>query len=295
MRTDTFDLYTVYRLPRPAGAAATLRAWAVHTDAKVSAGRRKPAVLILPGGAYRWTSPREAEPVALRFAAAGWAAFALDYSCAPHTFPVALREAALAMRFIRERAADYEVDPQMVAALGFSAGGHLCGTLGTLYDAPEVADLGPAALLRPVALALCYPVSIGHSPTHAESIENITGGDAALKQRLSLETLVRPDMPPVFLWHTRDDGAVPCRGTLELAQALYDAGVDFALHIYRHGRHGLSTADAMAYPAYGVPEVSPDVPGWLTAALRFFAECGLHITDAPAPSPETPPEGVPGT
>ncbi len=280
MRTVTLDLYRAYALPRPAGAAGVLRAWVTETPAKVSAARRRPAVLILPGGAYRWTSPREAEPVALRFAAAGYVPFVLDYSCAPHAFPVALREAAFAMRAIRERAADCEVDPQMVAALGFSAGGHLCGTLGTLYDAPEVADIGPAALLRPDALALCYPVTLGHAPTHDESIENITGGDPALKKRLSLEALVRPDMPPVFLWHTRDDGAVPSCGTLVLGQALCEAGVDFALHIYRHGRHGLSTADAMVYPACDVPDVSWDVPGWLDAALRFFADCGFAITDA---------------
>ena len=104
-------------------------------------------------------------------------------------------------------------------------------------------------------------------------------GDEGLRQRLSLEKLVRPDMPPVFLWHTRDDGSVPCRNSLILAQAMDDAGVDFALHVYRHGPHGLSTADAMAYPAQAVPEVSWDVPGWVPAAIRFFGEIGLKMTD----------------
>ncbi len=290
MHTVKTDLYDCFSLARPAGAAALLRAWKVDTDAVLTARRRKPAVLILPGGAYSYTSPREAEPVALRFAAAGWAAFVLDYSCAPHAFPVALREAALAMRYIRENAGAYEVDPHMVAALGFSAGGHLCGTLGTMYDCAEVSDIGPATLLRPDALALCYPVTLAHAPTHVESIENVTGGDAALKARLSLDTLVRPDMPPVFLWHTRDDGAVPACGTMALAQALYAAGVEFALHIYRHGPHGLSTADAMAYPAGAVPVVSWDVPGWLEAALRFFAESGFAVTDAAPAQPGA--EGV---
>lgn len=279
MNTEIVDLYQVFPQSRGDAAGGRLTCWVQSTSQKVSARRRKPAVLILPGGAYCWTSPREAEPVALRFVARGYAAFVLDYSCAPCGFPVSLREAAMAMRYIRENAERFEVDPHMVAAMGFSAGGHLCGTLGTLYDSPEVADIGSAEQLRPDALGLCYPVAVSWGNTHEESFENISRGDQALRERLSLERLVRPDMPPVFLWHTRDDQSVPVRNSLVLAQALDKAGVDFAMHIYRHGQHGLSTADEMAYPAYGVPQTSWDVPGWLDAEIRFFAEVGMKIRD----------------
>ena len=276
---QTVDVYAAAGLAKPAGADGTLTCWCTDTPPKVSSGRCRPALLILPGGGYAYCSPREAEPVALRFAAAGYAVFALNYSCAPLRWPTALREAALAMRYIRQNAATLEANPRMVAALGFSAGGHLCGTLGTLYDAPELADIGPAALLRPDALVLCYPVAVSHGRTHAESFQNLCGDDAALAARLSLDALVRHDMPPVFLWHTRDDGAVPCRNSLELARALEQNGVDFALHVYRHGPHGLSTADAMVYPAHAVPEMSPDVPGWLAEAQQFLAEHGFAVTD----------------
>lgn len=279
MNVEIVDVYEYFHREKPDGADGRLTSWTITTPAKVSPKRRKPAILILPGGAYRWTSPREAEPVALRFAARGWAAFVLEYSCAPFRFPTALREAAMAMRYIRENARRFEVDPHMVAAMGFSAGGHLCGTLGTLYDCPEVADLGPAEWLRPDALGLCYPVAVSWGNTHGESFDNISGGEEALRQRLSLDRLVRPDMPPVFLWHTRDDQSVPVRNSLILACALEAAEVDFAMHIYRHGQHGLSTADEMAYPAGGVPEISWDVPGWLDAELRFFEEKGLRIQD----------------
>ena len=90
---------------------------------------------------------------------------------------------------------------------------------------------------------------------------------------------MRPDMPPVFLWHTRQDVSVPCRNSLLLAQALEEAGVDFALHIYRSGRHGLSTADAMSHPVYDLPRVSPDVPGWIGACIQYLYEIGFTITD----------------
>lgn len=279
MHMEFVDLYQYFGVQRPENAVGKLTCWSVPTSDKVSPGRKKPAILIIPGGAYWHVSPRESEPVALRFLAKGYTAFSLEYACAPARFPVALREAAMAMRYIRENADAYEVDPHMVAATGFSAGGHLCGTLGTLYDAPEVADLGPAELLRPDALGLCYPVAVSWGRTHDDSFQNLTGGDPALKERLSLERLVRPDMPPVFLWHTRDDGAVPCRNSLVLAVALEEAGVELAVHIYRSGPHGLSTADAMAYPVFGVPKVSWDVPGWVEAEIRFFEEIGLKIRD----------------
>lgn len=185
----------------------------------------------------------------------------------------------MAMRYIRERAGELEINPHQVAALGFSAGGHLCGCLGTMYDCPEVSDLGAPELLRPDGLVLCYPVAVQWGPTHEGTFKNISGGDRQLRQRLSLETAVRPDMPPVFLWHTRDDDSVPVRNSLILAQTLVEKGVDFALRIYRHGPHGLSTADEMAYPAGQVPEVSWDVPGWLDAAMAFLKEIGFGFRD----------------
>ncbi len=273
------DLYQYFQLPRPEGAVGRLKSWRVSVPGLSGDSRRCPAVLILPGGGYGHTSARESEPVALRFLTRGYTAFVLEYSCAPHRFPTALREAAMAMVYIRENAAAYGIDAHMVAATGFSAGGHLCGLLGTLYDSPEVARIGSPAAIRPDALGLCYPVAVAWGRTHAESFRNLCGEDAALAQRLSLEKLTRPDMPPVFLWHTRDDASVPCRNSLLLAAALEESGVDFAMHIYRHGRHGLSTADAMVYPTYAMPEISWDVPEWIEAEIRFFSDCGLKICD----------------
>lgn len=279
MTVTQLNLYEHFGIPAPEASVGKLTCYLPHITREISTTRKRPAVLVLPGGGYWFTSEREGEPVALRFAAKGYAAFVLEYSCTPHAFPVALREACMAMRYIRENAAEFCVDPGMVAAIGFSAGGHLCGTLGTMYDCPEVADLGDASLLRPDALGLCYPVLIGWGPTHEGTFENISGGNPELRARLSLDKQVRPDMPPVFLWHTRDDNAVPCRNSLIMACALEEKGVDLALHLYRHGQHGLSLADETVYPAHGVPAASPGVTGWLDAMVDFFRETGFHITD----------------
>lgn len=272
------DLYKYWGFQRPEGGAGWLSCYVQHGPVAVLS-RRHPGVLVIPGGGYGHVSQREAEPVALRFLCRGYCAFVLEYSVAPIRFPAQLQEAAMAMGYIRQNADQLGVDPQMVTAIGFSAGGHLCGMLGTLFDAPEVAAVGPAQLLRPDALGLCYPVALSWGATHNGSFENLCGGDAALRERLSLDRLVRPDMPPVYLWHTRDDESVPCRNTLVLAQAVEAAGVKLAMRLYLHGKHGLSTADAQVYPAREVPRVSPDVPGWPEEMMEFFRELGLEIKD----------------
>lgn len=280
MLVRTVNIYGVSHLERPEGADGRLTAYVPEGPAmRDSDTRSRPAALIFPGGAYAWCSPREAEPIALKFCAMGWAAFVLQYSCAPHVFPTALREAAASMAYIRENAGEFGVDPHMVAAVGFSAGGHLCGTLGTMYDAPELVGVAAPELVRPDALGLCYPVAVSYGRTHDESFKNLTGGDAALRERLSLDRLVRPDMMPVFLWHTRDDNSVPSRNSILVGAALEEAGVPFAMHIYAHGRHGISTADIITNPENDVPAVSGDVTGWPELMIAFFAEHGLVLHD----------------
>lgn len=280
MRIEVIDLYKVFSTCPPAGGQAQLKAWIPDTPLAISACRHRPAVLILPGGGYEHVSPREAEPVALRFVSKGYVAFVLTYSCGPHPFPVALQEAAMAMKYIRSHAKQMEVNENMVAAVGFSAGGHLCGTLGTLYDDEVLKEIGTAQQIRPDALGLCYPVAVSWGKTHEGSFKNLTFGDDELRSRLSLEKLVRSDMPPVFIWHTRQDASVPCRNSLILATALAGTDVPFALHIYHKGPHGLSVADETAYPAEKVPQISKDVPSWVEAMMEFFREQGFQIKDS---------------
>ena len=277
MRIETVDLYAFYGLAKPAGRAGVLTCYIQTTSAEIAVGRTAPGVLILPGGGYSHTSPRESEAVALRFAAAGCHAFVLDYSVAPNRYPIALQEAVLAMRYLREHSGQWGLGG--VAAMGFSAGGHLCGCLGTLFDSDEALRVSGGVTVRPEALVLCYPVAVSHGRTHEGSFENLTGGDEALRQKLSLDKLVRADMPPVFLWHTRDDGSVPVRNSLLLAVALEEQQVPFVMHIYGHGHHGLSTADIMSYPSMYLPEISRDVPEWVDKTMDFLKENGLEIVD----------------
>ena len=279
MRCETVSLYEHYHLDRPEGSRGFLTCLIPDNTPELNANRLHPAILVIPGGAYVMVSAREAEPIALRFVSQGYAAFVLNYSVAPVRFPVALREAAMAMKYIRENAQELTVNPNMVAAMGFSAGGHLCGTLGTLFDAPEVADIAPAQIIRPDALGLCYPVTISYGRAHAGSFRNLTGSDPELTERLSLDRLVRSDMPPVFLWHTYGDAAVPVMGSMVLGQTLAEHDVPFAMEIHRLGGHGLCTADDTTHLSHRMPIMSKGIFGWEQRMGEFFRECGIKIVD----------------
>lgn len=217
------------------------------------------AVLIFPGGAYRFTSDREAEPVALRFAAAGYHAFVLRYRVAPDRHPKPLQDAQQALDLIRGRASEWRVDARKVAVCGFSAGGHLAATLG-VHGQP-----------KPNALILCYPVISGGPFAHEGSFENLLGAEAQgpLRAFLTLEDHVTAATPATFLWHTGNDASVPVENSLLFASALRRAGVAFEFHLFPEGRHGISLAVAETDFEDG-GGIDPHVAQWVNLCLGWL-------------------------
>ncbi len=275
MDTGIVDLYQQTGTPRPQGAAGRLQ---YYIPKPLYPDHVRPAVLIIPGGGFDHVSAREGEPVALEFAAAGYGAFVLDYTVGQGCWPACIREAAMAMAFIRRNAQRFSLDPKAVAAVGFSAGGWLCGALGTMFSGACVKDMGIAPdTIRPDALGLCYPVVVSDRKAHSGSFDNLAGENWVLRQWLSLEKHVHWEMPPTFLWHTWEDETVPVYNSLQLASAMEEAGVPFALHIFHKGRHGLSLADERVYPVGEVPPVSADLPEWVCKMQDFFAEFGFGL------------------
>ena len=174
MYLKTLDIHTAYTLE-----PAKLDLYLLDLSEKF-ADRERPLVLICPGGAYSYTSDREAEPVALAFSAMGYHAAVLHYSCAPAKFPAALVELAQSVALIRSRAADWHILSDEITVCGFSAGGHLAACLGAYWKSPflkEAAEL-PAALMKPDGLLLGYPVITAGEHCHRESIENLLGRKA---------------------------------------------------------------------------------------------------------------------
>ncbi len=230
-----------------------------------------PAVIVCPGGGYTWVSTREDEPIALKLLSWGYRVFTLHYSCKPSRFPTQLCEVAAAIELIRKNAEHWHVDPDRIALMGFSAGGHLTGHYANCYDIPEVRKFIPES--KPVAASvMCYPVVTTNSALrNNESFSNLAGGqnfsDAEIAQ-FSLEHLVTDRTPPTFLWHTAEDDIVPVANSLLYAQALAQHNVPFSLHIYPFGQHGLSTADSLS--CHPLDEKSMLASDWLDALKKWL-------------------------
>ena len=218
--------------------------------------------VLLPG-----FSPRSAPWPKLSWAF-GIAGFVLKYRLGSggYRHPVMLGDAARAVRLVRARAADWQVDPKRVGIMGSSAGGHLASTLLTHFDAGDAnaTDVVERQSSRPDVGILCYAVISMGTNTHQGSKNNLLGKDPSpeLVKLLSNELQVTPQTPPCFLWHTWEDGAVKVENTLDFAQALRRAGVRFDLHIYEKGNHGLGLGSGNYDPSKWM-DWTRDCTSWL--------------------------------
>lgn len=204
------------------------------------------AVIVCPGGGYARRADHEGEPVALWLNSLGISAFVLHYRVAPYKHPNPLMDAGRAIRTVRSRAQEWNIDAGRVGILGFSAGGHLASSAGTHYDngQPDAEDVIERESSRPDLLILCYPVISFAAFTHSGSKQNLLGEapDAELVELMSSEQQVTEQTPPAFLWHTADDAAVPVENSQLFASALSRNKVPYELHVFESGRHGLGLA-----------------------------------------------------
>lgn len=208
------------------------------------------ALLICPGGGYEWTSDRESEPVALQFLARGYNVFVLKYSIGKMASELRpLCEVALSVKHIREHAEEYNINPQKLYVLGFSAGGHLACSSGVYWNHESVQKAleNPEnpMICRPDAMILCYPVITATCPTHLGTLHNFCGTSEPNKSLLNLFSLdlhVNETTPPSFIWHTENDDAVPVQNSKNFALALEQNGIDHELVLFPDGHHGLSLA-----------------------------------------------------
>ncbi|KQM20418.1 alpha/beta hydrolase [Novosphingobium sp. Leaf2] len=279
--TETIDLW-------PKGPPSTLKAPLTETinerstDALVTdravAGITRPrlvvfrpdrpngaAVMITPGGGYtRIVVDKEGYEIARWLTARGFTAFVLFYrlpgegwSSGPDT---PLADAQRAMRLIRHRARDFAIDPERVAAMGFSAGGHVCADLGARFAAHAYAPADAADRLsaKPLCAAPIYPVvSMDPAIAHAGSRELLLGPSptAALEVAHSPDRMVPKDAPPHFLVHAEDDDVVPVENTVRLRAALKAQGVPVETHLFANGGHGFGLRRAIGKPVEAWPDL----------------------------------------
>ncbi len=204
-----------------------------------------PAFLVCPGGGYDHRADHEGAVIAQELNGFGISAFVLNYRVKPYKHPAMLNDAQRAMRYIRYNSEKYNINPQRIGAMGFSAGGHLALMLAEHYedyDYRHTDDIDSVSA-RPDALCLCYPVVSCVSPVmHERTVENLAGYNNELRIQLSGELNINHNMPPVFVWHTMEDISVNCINSIELVKGLKHNNIPTEFHLFPFGRHGLGLA-----------------------------------------------------
>ena len=253
---------------------ANLFTYLLDNSLEIDPNRKRPVVLICPGGGYTMTSDREAEALAVKFLAMGYHAAVLRYSVAPARFPEALLQLATAVALIRENAEKWHIDENKIVVQGSSAGGHLAASLGVFWNKSFVAEAleMDSEKFRPNGLMLSYPVITSGEKAHQGSFENVLGeqyADAQKRRFLSLEYHVSKDTPPTFLWHTAPDDVVPVENSLLFFQALHALNIPAELHIYPIGGHGLglATSETATPEGYGI---QAECESWITLAGEWM-------------------------
>lgn len=293
---------------------STLRTYFLEPNISYQVKKARPLVIVCPGGGYVLHATKEQEPVALRFAGAGYHAAVLRYPVlfrtrptSPDgnididdaaTFPAPLVALMQAMAWVRTHAQEYAIDASRVYVVGFSAGAHLAASLAEHWDDPELLSQVPGVDPRdcaPTGVMLGYPlVSPLDMATRAvdsfpkeirwqipyfqRALFGRSGDVAECGERLDLVSGVRPDMPRVFMWQTAEDQVVNPVRACQFAAALIDAGVPCEFHLFPTGPHGL----ALCEPASAAKAQDEDAyaAAWVPLALAWLRRDEPHRDQA---------------
>jgi acetyl esterase/lipase len=280
----------------------TLTTYVIKDSMELLGGKKRPAIIICPGGAYLNCSDREGEAVALRFAAMGYHAFVLRYSTylqgkpgfpdmskelevnEKSIHPTPMREIGKAILIIREQADKWLVDVDRIAICGFSAGAHNCAMYSVYWDKPVISEYfnEKPEMFKPAAAILGYTLSDyvmmrdftkGPMDKMLFAAANVafTGckePDEETLKEISPALHVSENTPPMFLWATAEDTLVPVQHTLKMANALADKKIPFEVHVFEKGPHGLSLSTQAT--AQAKSQIYPDAAKWVHMAEAWL-------------------------
>lgn len=204
----------------------------------------KACIVICPGGGYCARAPHEGDGYAKWLRENGVSSFVVDYRVSPYRYPAPQYDAMRAMKIARYYVDKYGYDKNKIGIMGSSAGGHLAGSVATATDdmGYKITDEIDNIDWKPNFAVLCYPVVSLIEFAHNGSRINLMGeneSNVREAQKLCIDKRVTKATPPMFIWHTSEDQAVPIENSLLLAKALSEKGVPFELHSYQKGYHGL--------------------------------------------------------
>lgn len=232
-------------------------------------------VIVFPGGGYNVLAAHEGEPFAKWLNTQGITAFVLKYRLykGGYKLPTIIKDAQRAIRTVRTRARDWQLDPARIGVIGSSAGGHLAAMMSTQFDAgkPGDADAIEQASSRPDFTILCYGFILfdKRTVTDPKMRETALGADASDEKVtfFSPARNIRADTPPCFVWQTVEDDKVTVDNALTFADALRVAKVPYDLHLYEKGRHGIGL---------GTKEADPEkMHPWTRACVDWMKQRGV--------------------
>ena len=231
---------------------------------------KRGCVLVCAGGGYGMKSVFEGRMVAEKYHAYGYNAAVLDYRCKPYPRQMALDDAQRALKLLRYRADEWNIDPEHIAIGGFSAGGNLSSTAAVQYEHANriVGDAADQVSCRPAAEIQCYG-AITYAVSH--QLGNPGVKDEEENRKFSPELHITKDTPPFFMWMTGQDQIIPREGFYETAVALEKAGVPYELHLFPEGIHGVALADGSS--KFG--ERDDHTAGWMRLSCEWLEGLGF--------------------
>jgi acetyl esterase/lipase len=252
-----------------------------------SMGQRRPSLLVSPakgkprgmvivcaGGAYLVKALYEGKKTFEKIRETGMGVALLDYRLKPYALDVTLSDAQRAIRLVRARATEWNVLPDKIAILGFSAGGHLAGMAATKYDEGDPGSPDPVECVssRPDAAVQCYgSISVVAFPSKEDRLTD-SGTEHKRKIAFSPEKNLREDSPPFFLWQTGQDEIIDPRQMLNMAKELTDRGIPYEMHLFPNGVHGVALADGDN--PHGIP-ADTHTARWFELCVEWLEELGF--------------------
>lgn len=261
--------------------------------------KKRPAMIICPGGAYLIHATKEGEPIALTFLEKGYNCFVLRYTVGtdrehPETgfnetarYPLQALQLMEAILTVRRHAEEWYIDADRVFVAGFSAGAHVCATVGTRWNDPALLDRLPFAAepaqVRPTAMVLGYPMLALNPPAFQQKASELQRQQTALVNRVvtgtetptaaqcdaaDLTLRVTTDTVPTFLWHSIDDPVVDCNASMRFIQAMLGCGCNCEFHLYNHGEHGKGLAGPLS--AQSAADTDEALHLWVALAEQFL-------------------------